>query len=150
MICIKASTPFAINLNNAFDGYEQFAIGFPPPAARPDVVREDNAGRLRARLVLEGANIPLTAAAEKLLAARGVTVVPDFIANAGGVICAAMEYAGASKDAAFAAIAGRVRANTEAVLTAAKSRGVLPREAALELAERRVRDAMRYRRFAIL
>jgi len=38
----------------------------------------------------------------------------------------------------------------EAVLTAAKSRGVLPREAALELAERRVRDAMRYRRFAIL
>jgi glutamate dehydrogenase (NAD(P)+) len=120
------------------------------PAARPDVVREDNAGRLRARLVLEGANIPLTAAAEKLLAARGVTVVPDFIANAGGVICAAMEYAGASKDAAFAAIAERVRANTEAVLTAAKSRGVLPREAALELAERRVRDAMRYRRFAIL
>jgi glutamate dehydrogenase (NAD(P)+) len=120
------------------------------PAARPDVVREDNAGRLRARLVLEGANIPLTAVAEKMLAARGVTVVPDFIANAGGVICAAMEYAGASQDAAFAAIAERVCDNTEAVLSAAKARGVLPREAALELAERRVRLAMATRRFSIL
>jgi glutamate dehydrogenase (NAD(P)+) len=120
------------------------------PAARPDVVREDNAGRLRARLVLEGANIPLTADAEKMLAAKGVTVVPDFIANAGGVICAAMEYAGASQDAAFAAIAERVRANTEAVLGAAKARGVLPRQAALEFAERRVRQAMTYRRFSIL
>jgi glutamate dehydrogenase (NAD(P)+) len=120
------------------------------PAARPDVVREDNAGRVRARLVLEGANIPLTVAAEKMLAARGVTVVPDFIANAGGVICAAMEYAGASQDAAFAAIAGRVRDNTEAVLSAAKARAILPRAAALELAERRVRLAMAYRRFSIL
>ena len=120
------------------------------PAARPDVVREDNVGRLRARLVLEGANIPLTGAAERSLAARGVTVVPDFIANAGGVICAAMEYTGASQETAFAAIAQRVRANTEAVLSAAKERGVLPREAALELAERRVRQAMRNRRFSIL
>jgi glutamate dehydrogenase (NAD(P)+) len=120
------------------------------PAARPDVVREDNAGRLRARLVLEGANIPLTAAAERSLAGRGVTVVPDFIANAGGVICAAMEYAGASRDAAFSAIAERVRANTDAVLSGAKARGTLPRETALELAERRVRQAMTYRRFSIL
>jgi glutamate dehydrogenase (NAD(P)+) len=120
------------------------------PAARPDVVREDNADRLRARLVLQGANIPLTLGAEKMLAARGVTVVPDFIANAGGVICAAMEYAGASQAAAFAAIAERVRANTEAVLNLAKTRGVLPREAAMEIAERRVRQAMTYRRFSIL
>jgi len=120
------------------------------PAARPDVVREDNAARLRARLVLQGANIPFTRAAEQSLAARGVTVVPDFIANAGGVICAAMEYAGATRGAAFAAIAERIRANTEAVLSDAKSRGVLPREAAEDLAARRVRQAMGYRRFSIM
>jgi glutamate dehydrogenase (NAD(P)+) len=120
------------------------------PAARPDVLREDNAGRLRSRLVLEGANIPATPAAEKLLAARGVTVVPDFIANAGGVICAAMEYAGATQAAAFAAIAERVRANTESVLGAARAQGKLPRDAALELATRRVRRAMSNRRFSIL
>jgi glutamate dehydrogenase (NAD(P)+) len=120
------------------------------PAARPDVVREDNAGRLRARLVLQGANIPVTPGAEQMLAGRGVTVVPDFIANAGGVICAAMEYAGATQASAFATIAERVRANTEAVLRSAKTRGVLPRAAALEIAEHRVRQAMSYRRFSIL
>jgi glutamate dehydrogenase (NAD(P)+) len=120
------------------------------PAARPDVVREDNAGLLRARLVLQGANIPFTRRAEELLAERGVTIVPDFIANAGGVICAAMEYAGATRGAAFDAIAQRIRANTEAVLGAVKSRGILPRAAAEELAARRVREAMRYRRFSIM
>jgi len=120
------------------------------PAARPDVVREDNVGQLRARLVLEGANIPLTAGAERALAARGVTVVPDFIANAGGVICAAMEYRGATRAAAFEAIAERVRANTEAVLAEARSRGVPPRDAAEALATRRVREAMALRRFSIL
>jgi glutamate dehydrogenase (NAD(P)+) len=120
------------------------------PAARPDVVREDNVARLRTKLVLQGANIPCTPGAEKALAARGVTVVPDFIANAGGVICAAMEYRGATRSQAFDAIAERIRANTAAVLREAHGRGVLPREAALDLAARQVRKAMRLRRYAIL
>ena len=120
------------------------------PAARPDVVREDNVGRMRARLVLQGANIPMTAGAEQALAGKGVLVVPDFIANAGGAICAAMEYRGATRAAAFAAIEDRIRANTEQVLADAKSRGVAPRRAAGDLAEARVRQAMDLRRFSIL
>jgi glutamate dehydrogenase (NAD(P)+) len=120
------------------------------PAARPDVVREDNAARLRARLVLQGANVPFTAGAERALAARGVLIVPDFIANAGGVICAAMEYAGATRAAAFEAIAERIRANTDAVLREAESGGVPPREAAEAMAARRVRRAMSHRRFSML
>jgi len=120
------------------------------PAARPDVVHEDNVGQLRARLVLQGANIPLTVAAERILHERGVLVVPDFIANAGGVICAAMEYAGASQSAAFAAIAEKIRANTAAVLESAKARGCPPREAAVELATARVKAAMATRRFHIM
>lgn len=119
------------------------------PAARPDVLREDNAGRLKAKLVLQGANIPFTAEAERLLAARGVTIVPDFIANAGGVICAAMEYAGATQSAAFAAIAEKISANTATVLEASAREGVLPRVAAQRLALERVRQAMRHRRFGI-
>jgi glutamate dehydrogenase (NAD(P)+) len=120
------------------------------PAARPDVVRADNAGRLRARLVLQGANIPFTVEAERLLAGGGVLIVPDFIANAGGVICAAMEFAGATRAAAFDAIAERIRANTEAVLGEARSSSVLPRAAAEAMATRRVRQAMSCRRFSIL
>jgi glutamate dehydrogenase (NAD(P)+) len=120
------------------------------PAARPDVVREDNVHRLKTRLVLQGANIPFTLGAEKALHDRGVLVIPDFIANAGGVICAAMEYQGATRSSAFAAIEEKTRANTEAVLEAARAKRILPRQAALDLAAARVRQAMSYRRFPIL
>jgi len=120
------------------------------PAARPDVIREDNVGRLRTRLVLQGANIPFTPGAEQALHDRGVLVVPDFIANAGGVICAAMEYRGATESQAFQAIEEKIRANVEAVLTEAAARQALPRQAAVQLAGTRVREAMSYRRFNLM
>lgn len=119
------------------------------PAARPDVINEINSGRLRTRVVMEGANIPCTFGAECALHQRGVLVVPDFIANAGGVICAAMEYRGATQHAAFAAIAEKIRANTDEVLQLARGDGVMPREAATQLASRRVRQAMAHRRFGV-
>jgi glutamate dehydrogenase (NAD(P)+) len=120
------------------------------PAARPDVIREDNVARLQTKLVPQGANIPFTAEAERMLHERGVTIVPDFIANAGGVICAAMEYRGATQAQAFEAIAEKIRDNTEAVLSDVEARRVSAREAALALATRRVKQAMGYRRFSIL
>jgi glutamate dehydrogenase/leucine dehydrogenase len=117
------------------------------PAARPDVVTEANVHRLRTKLVAEGANIPLTSGAERTLAERGVLVLPDFIANAGGVIAAAVEVRGGGAQEAFAAIERRIRANVERVLALARERGVPPRQAATELAEARVRAAMGYGRW---
>jgi glutamate dehydrogenase (NAD(P)+) len=119
------------------------------PAARPDVIHEDNVGALSAQWVIPGANIPMTPGAEKLLHERGVVYVPDFIANAGGVICAAMEYHGATKGAAFDVIAERIRANTEAVLEDALRREVMPSQAAHDLAASRVRSAMQLKRWSI-
>jgi glutamate dehydrogenase (NAD(P)+) len=119
------------------------------PAARPDVLDGRNVARLRAKLVPQGANIPCTAEAESALAARGIVVVPDFIANAGGVICAAAEYHGSTQAAAFDAIAERIRENTTAVLSAASKDRVLPRAAAAALASQRVRKAMSARRWSI-
>jgi len=117
------------------------------PAARPDVLRRDNVTTLRAKLVVSGANIPITAEAERMLADRGVLVVPDFIANAGGVICAAVEYHGGSESAAFTSIREKIERNTRDVLDEARSKRVLPRAAAVAIAQRRVRDAMRSRRW---
>ena len=77
------------------DGIIDFDCDIWIPAARPDVVHEDNVHRLKARLVVEGANIPLTLGAEKYLHEQGVVVIPDFIANSGAVICSAIEYRGA-------------------------------------------------------
>jgi glutamate dehydrogenase/leucine dehydrogenase len=116
-------------------------------AARPDVVRADNLARQRPRLMPQGANIPCTPEAEQALYARGVLVVPDFIANAGGVICAAMEYRGGTQRAAFDYIDERIRANTAAVLEESRRRNMLPRAAAEALAESRVRAAMQTRRW---
>ena len=119
------------------------------PAARPDVIHDGNVDRLKARLVVPGANIPITATAERTLHERDVVYVPDFIANAGGVICAAMEYRGATRSAAFDAIAERVRENTATVLERSRDEKLLPRQAAQDLAGERVRGAMALRRFSI-
>ncbi len=119
------------------------------PAARPDVIRKDNVDRVKARLVLEAANIPVTAGAEHSLHERGVLYVPDFIANAGGVICAAMEYQGASEASVFQAIDEKLRRNTQLILEQAKQEQMLPRDAAKRLALERVERAMSLRRFSL-
>jgi glutamate dehydrogenase/leucine dehydrogenase len=117
------------------------------PAARPDVVRADNVHRIKTRLMPQGANIPCTLEAETALHDRGVLVIPDFIANAGGVICAATEFRGGTERTAFDTIDERIRTNTRLVLEDSRNRNILPRAAALALAERRVRAAMQTRRW---
>src|SRR5699024_6403245 len=59
------------------------------PAALQNVVSEHNVGDIKAKLVVEAANLPTNAGAQAALREKGVTVVPDFIANAGGVVSAA-------------------------------------------------------------
>ena len=107
------------------------------PAAQPDVLTEDNVDHVRASVVLPGANIAATAGAEAALHARGVLCVPDFIANAGGVICAAVEYRGGTRGQAFTEIAERIRANIVELLDRTAT-GVLPRTAAEEMARARL------------
>ena len=117
------------------------------PAARPDVLRADNIGRLDTKLVLQGANIPATLEAERLLHERGILSIPDIIANAGGVICGSVEYGGGNEKAALETITERINANTREVLIAARAGNMPPRDAANHLAERRVRAVMALRRW---
>jgi glutamate dehydrogenase (NAD(P)+) len=62
------------------------------PAAREEQITDLNAERLRCKLVVEGANGPTTPAADRILDDRGITVVPDILANAGGVIVSYFEW----------------------------------------------------------
>jgi len=62
------------------------------PAALEGVITPANAGSVRAKLVVEGANGPVTADADRMLADRGVTIVPDVLANAGGVVVSYFEW----------------------------------------------------------
>lgn len=117
------------------------------PAARPDSLRIDNVDQLKAKLVLQGANIPATLEGEERMHKRGILSIPDFIANAGGVICAAVEFARGSEDAAFAAIKEKIGRNMREVLDRARERGISPRQAATEIVEARLRRMMKYRRW---
>jgi glutamate dehydrogenase (NAD(P)+) len=62
------------------------------PAALEGQITTENAGRVQAWAIVEGANAPVTAAADRILAARGVIVVPDVLANAGGVVVSHLEW----------------------------------------------------------
>ena len=80
---------------------------------------------------------------------RGILNVPDFIANAGGVICAALEYRGVSEGGVFPVIEEKVARNTDEVLQRSAAEGIPPREAAVAMAAQRVRRAMDGRRFSL-
>ncbi|MEK7385220.1 MAG: Glu/Leu/Phe/Val dehydrogenase [candidate division NC10 bacterium] len=62
------------------------------PAAVGGQIREDNADRIKATIVAEGANGPTTPEADLILRDRGVTVIPDIVANAGGVVVSYFEW----------------------------------------------------------
>lgn len=62
------------------------------PAALENQINSDNAGRIRAKVIVEGANGPTSVEADQILQERGITLVPDILANAGGVVVSYFEW----------------------------------------------------------
>jgi glutamate dehydrogenase/leucine dehydrogenase len=115
------------------------------PAAQPDVITAANASSVKASVVLQGANLPVTLEAEVALAHRGVFCVPDVLANAGGVICASVEYRGGTETMAFAAIEERISRTTREMIELIDRDQLLPREAVERIARERLLEAASYR-----
>ena len=112
------------------------------PAAMPDVITEQNAPSIKAKLIVEGSNIASSPAAERILRSRGVLLVPDIVANAGGVISSYAELKGYGVQEALNLVEQRVSKSTKNVLERATSANILPRDAAMVIAKERVLEAM--------
>lgn len=121
------------------------------PAALGDVLTGHNAPRVRAKFVVEGANAPTTPEADAILHDRGITVVPDILANAGGVTVSYFEWA--QNLQRFRWSGERVEQELEAVMTtaceavnaAANEHSTTLRTAAYIVAIQRVAAATRLR-----
>jgi glutamate dehydrogenase/leucine dehydrogenase len=109
-------------------------------AAKPDLIKYADIDRLHFKLIVEGSNLPMSFSTENLCHKKGILVVPDFVANAGGVINSYVEYMGGTEDQVFEIVEEKVVKNTRLVLENATREGKLPRKSALKLAEERVRS----------
>lgn len=118
------------------------------PAARPDVIHAHNLDSLNTKLIVPGANIAVTHDAEEILHKKGILVIPDFIANAGGVICAATEYEGGTEAQALENIKEKIHKNTVQVLESSGKNNITPRQAAFNLSRERVKAAGLYHRWS--
>jgi len=107
-------------------------------AAIPDLIKERDVKEIKAKIIVEGSNIPMSEKTEEMLHNRGILIVPDFVANAGGVISSYVEYIGGSEKKMFAMVEEKIRKNTNLVLSTAKKDKTYPRRAALAIAERRI------------
>lgn len=116
------------------------------PASIPDVINKKNVDEIKAKAVVEAANIPATYEIEKQLHERGILVVPDIIANAGGVISSYAEYVGENPQRMFELVEEKITRNVKLVLKKAEEEKVILRDAALKIAKRRVKEAMERRK----
>jgi glutamate dehydrogenase (NAD(P)+) len=121
------------------------------PAAVASAVHAGNVQRVRARIVAEGANSPLTAEAIAQLASERRFVIPDIVANAGGAIGCGLALLGAiptgttpAEAAAwlFDQTATRISTNTRQVYEQARAESVAPHRVAEHLAERRLAELL--------
>lgn len=99
-----------------------------------DVINQKNKKSIKAKIIIEGSNIPMREDIENELWQRGIVIVPDFVANAGGVIASYAEYRGWDAKKMFQLVEEKITKSTQCVLKKALKEKKSPREVAMELA----------------
>jgi glutamate dehydrogenase (NAD(P)+) len=121
------------------------------PAALEGQITSANVHEVRAKIIVEGANGPITADADRVLADRGVTIMPDILANAGGVVVSYFEWVQSRAqfywelDEVEKRLEIYMRRASDLVLAKTKTYDCTPREAAFIVAVERVASAIEKR-----
>jgi glutamate dehydrogenase (NAD(P)+) len=123
------------------------------PSALENQISEDNVARIgpRVRIIAEGANGPTTPGADRAIAERGIFVIPDLLANAGGVTCSYFEQVQSNtnyfwhKEEVLGKLDLKMTAAFVAVSELAQKRGLYMRDAAYVIAVSRVAQSCRDR-----
>ncbi len=117
------------------------------PAALGNAIDEENAGKIKARCIVEAANSPITPFANEILQANGITIVPDILANAGGVIVSYFEWVQNLQFYSWGLETVRQRLRNK-LITASRQvcqltneKGISPREASYQIAVSRLHEA---------
>ncbi len=108
------------------------------PASVTDVIHEKNYRTIKAKLIVEAANIPMRESIENKLLKRGIMIVPDFIANAGGVISSYAEYRGYDPRRMFELVERKIRASVLTVMKEGFRRKKNPRLVGEEFAAKKI------------
>lgn len=111
-------------------------------ASISNVITEHNYARITAPLIVEGSNLPMTHTVEEKLHERNITVIPDIVANTGGVIASYVEHAVDDKSQTTTeyTISQKITRAVGHILRTSRSGSRYPREAALNVAEARLRE----------
>jgi len=112
------------------------------PASVTDVINQSNKDKIKAKIIVEAGNIPMSEGIEEELSKKGILVVPDFVANMGGVISSFAEYRGFNAEKMFKLVEEKVKNVTRLVLERSLEEKENPRKIALEVAKSKVKLAM--------
>ena len=113
------------------------------PSARTETINRNNMKYIDTKLILQGANKPLTTEAEDYLTRKGILSAPDYIVNSGGVIACAEEYDHQTVEHCIERIIKTVRKNTHKVFDRARRKKTSPREAAYRMVLSRIKRGER-------
>jgi len=113
------------------------------PASVTDVIHDGNKKDIKTKVIVEAGNIPMRESVEREFYKKGVLIVPDFVANSGGVISSYAEYRGYNPKRMFDLIERKIEKATRAVLSRAVKTGDDPRDVGMQIARERVEKRMK-------
>lgn len=113
------------------------------PASVTDVINESNKNSLKAKIIVEAGNIPMSESIEAELSLRGILIIPDFVANAGGVISSYAEYRGYNAKRMFDLVKRKITKSTEEVLGQSARTKKYPRAVAMQIALDKIKRKMK-------